>query len=400
MPREDRPVARRRLIAAGVLMAIAAIVVLVVSSTGGGDGDPVKVPEAGSRFREQDADQSLLDVLGPVLIAGAGNRADQLNQPLDRAVAALFVVGYEGQRPSPRVVRRFRSRGWGALLVEGPNVTSAASLRGAVRSIERAARGGRQRRPMVVADALDLPPSLAPRSPVEVGQETPEEAFDDARDAARRLRAAGVRAVLAPSADLAASGGPAEARSFGDDPERIDGIVRAAVNGWRAGRVAPIPGRFPGEGAASQDPLAGPATVGLALPELMTRDLKPFGAAVPSAPAIQMSAALYAAFDAVTPASLLPAAIRLLRERLRYDRAILSADLLAVTAATGTPVGVAAIEAIKAGCDLLLLPGGRAEQEEAFREVLAAARRGDIPRPRLAEALRRTGELRRAAGVG
>ena len=394
---EDKPVARRRLIAAGVLMAIAAIVVLVAASTGGGGGDPDDVPEAGSRFREKDVDQSLLDVLGPVI--SPGQRARQLNQPLDRAVAALFIVGYEGTKPSARVLRRIQSRGWGAVLVEGQNVTGAAGLRATVRALERAARRGRQRRPLVVADALDFPEGLGPRLPAEVGEETLEEARQDALDAARRLRATGVRAALAPSADLGASGGPAEARAFGDDPETVARFVRAAVNGWREGGVAPIPSRFPGEGAASQDPLEGPATVGLSLEELLARDVKPFAAAVPSAPAMQMSAALYAAWDGVTPASLLPDAIRLLRRRLRYDRALLSADLLAVAAATGSPVGEAAIEAIKAGCDLLVVPGGRAEQEEAFREVLGAARRGDIPRPRLAEALRRAGELRRASGV-
>src|SRR4051794_35462112 len=96
MTGEDRPVARRRLIAAGVLMALAAAAVLAVSALGGDDDGPKgKVPEAGSRFRSDSERQTLLDVLGPIL--GEGKAGSPRDQPLDRAVASLFVVGFEGR---------------------------------------------------------------------------------------------------------------------------------------------------------------------------------------------------------------------------------------------------------------------------------------------------------------
>jgi beta-N-acetylhexosaminidase len=203
--------------------------------------------------------------------------------------------------------------------------------------------------------------------------------------------------VLAPSADLSVGGGPAELRAFSDDPEEAAQFVRAAVQGWEAAGVLPAPGRFPGEGGASQDPLAGPATVGLSLEELFARDLVPFGVITRTAPAIQMSAALYGAFDSVTPATLLRDAVVLLRRRLRFAGAVVSADLTAAQAATGEGIGRAAIDALMAGCDLLVVPGGRAEQEAAYRAVLTAAQRGRIPRSRLQEALDRVRALKTAA---
>jgi beta-N-acetylhexosaminidase len=110
---------------------------------------------------------------------------------------------------------------------------------------------------------------------------------------------------------------------------------------------------------------------------------------------MQMSNAIYVAYDAVTPATLLPEAYEELRERLDFKGAIVSADLTATTATSGGNVGDTAVEALKAGADLLIVPGGRAQQDEAYRAVVAAVRSRDIPAPRVVEALERVAELRR-----
>jgi beta-N-acetylhexosaminidase len=175
--------------------------------------------------------------------------------------------------------------------------------------------------------------------------------------------------------------------------------VRAAVDGWTDADVLSVPGRFPGEGAASQDPLEGPATVGLSLDELMQRDVRAFRPVAKRAPAIQMSAALYAAWDGVTPATLLPEAVDLLRGEVGFDGAVVSADLISVTAATGESVGAAAVQALKAGCDVLLVPGARADREEAYRALLDAVRGGELSRARVDEALLQVLSLKRRVGL-
>jgi beta-N-acetylhexosaminidase len=369
--------ARRVLAVAGVLMAIAAAVLFAVGPGGGDEaGD---VPEAGSRFRDE---------AGAAREVGQAERAGRL----ERDVAQLFVAGFQNQRP-PR-------RRWGALLVSDVNYVSPTQLRELTRRLARRAIRAGDPVPIVMADP-QLLGRLGPAEPVDLGLEgTPEQARASARAAAGRLRGAGVRMVLAPPADLGFGGGPAELRSFGDDPSRVARFVRASVDGWRDGSVLSAPGRFPGEGGASQDPLDGPATVGLSLEELLARDVRPFAGVVGRAPAMQMSAAIYAAWDGVTPATLLPEAVRLLRRRLGFRGAIVSADLTAAQAATGEGIGRAAIEAFTAGCDLLLVPGGQEEQERAYQAILTAVRRGRIPRSRLQEAVRRIQALRTAVGSG
>ncbi|MCA1663742.1 MAG: hypothetical protein LC659_05665, partial [Myxococcales bacterium] len=111
-------------------------------------------------------------------------------------------------------------------------------------------------------------------------------------------------------------------------------------------------------------------------------------------PAVQMSNAIYAAFDSVTPATLLSEAVAELRDRLGYEGAIVSADLVATTATTGSTVGAAAIEALKAGVDLLIVPGARAQQDEAYRAVVAAVRSRAIDPERVADALQHVADVR------
>ena len=380
MAAEDRTTEHRRglrrvLAAAGVLMAIAAVVVLV-AGTGGGEGDDA-VPEAGSRYREEGA------------AARSVGDADSAGQ-LERDVAQLFVAGFQNAK--------LPTRRWGGVLVSDANFDSPTQLRGLTRRIARAAIREGDPPPLVLADPALLG-ELGPQEPYDLGLEgTPQQARASARAAAARLRRAGVRMVLAPPADLGFAGGPAEQRAFGEDPAEVAEYVEASVDGWRDGSVLPAPGRFPGEGAASQDPLEGPGSVGLSLDELMTRDVRPFAGVVRTAPAMQMSAALYAAWDGVTPATLLPDAVRLLRERLRFEGAIVSADLVAAQGATGEGIGRGAIEAFMAGCDMLLISGGRAEQEAAYQAMLNAARLGRIPRSRLRDSVARIARLRTAAG--
>jgi beta-N-acetylhexosaminidase len=163
--------------------------------------------------------------------------------------------------------------------------------------------------------------------------------------------------------------------------------------------VVAVLGHFPGEGAASQDPESGPATVGLSLAELRTRDLVPFAAALHSASAIQTSDALFSAIDPVTPAAISPAAVALLRQRLQYGGVIVSGDLTAAASYAGTSVGAAAVAALRAGSDMLYVPGDPADQEQAYTAVLLAVRGGQLPLRTIAVAVARVLALKRGYGV-
>jgi beta-N-acetylhexosaminidase len=400
------------------LAAVAVAVILVLGGAiyalflrGGGD-EPVT--QAGSRFGADDEGGrggTLIDTLAPVLTArNEGRRTgsdpappseDTLARAPGDAVAGLFVVGFPGKLRDTAFFERLGARPYGGVLLTRGNYEQPQQLAGLTSKIQEVAREAGHPAPLVAArqEGGDFSafPNLEPISQVEVGEGNRDQIRASARRTAEQLKALGVGVNLGPNADIAVAGGPGQGRAFHDVPSRVTSAIRTSVAAYNRVGVATAIGPFPGDGAASQDPDAGPAPVGLGIEQLRENDMTPFAAVASganAAPAMQMSNAIYSAYDSVTPATILPDAIKELRGRLGFEGAIVSADLVATTATTGGGVGSAAVEALKAGVDVLLVPGGRAQQDEAYRDVVAAVRSGDIPAERVVDALRRIAKLR------
>ena len=399
------------------LAILAAVVVVVLGGAiwllflRGGDDAPTL--EAGSRFGSDSASGSggtLMDTLAPLLAArlrparGGSDpsppTADQVARAPQDAVAGLFLVGFKGTNSEASFFKRLEALPYGGVLLTNANYKQPAQLSALTLALHRTAREAGHPAPLIAArqegGEFSAFPNLAPPSQVDVGNAR-KGTRDVALGAGRQLRALGVGMTLAPNASIAVAGGPGQGRAFSDQVDRVVSAVRATVSAYRQSKTVAAPGPFPGDGAASQDPVDGPAPVGLSVDQLRGADMKPFEAIATgdhAVPAIQMSNAIYAAFDGVTPATLLPEAVEELRNRLDFKGAIVSADLVATTATTGGSVGRAAIEALKAGVDLLVVPGGRTQQDEAYRAVVAAVRSRTVEPARVADALGRIADVR------
>lgn len=387
---------RRRLLAllGGVVVLVAGAALAVVLATSDG-GDPFPTIEAGSRFGAGEQSAQDEEDGGDE----KSSRPDISDEQIRRLAANLFLVGFAGQDPAAPFFERLGKREWGAVVIDATNYVDKQQVTTLVQQVRNVARLRGGRRPIVIVpqeggdqSAFD---DLPPRGQASLGSESLKAVRRGARRAARALAGVGVDAVLAPDASVAVTGGAAEGRGFSDEPPRVVRAVRASVIGWNEGGVTPIVNSFPGEGAASQHPDLGPARVGLDTQTLRDNAIRAFNAVSRDVRGIQMSAALYSALDPVTPATLAPEAVALLRDDLDFDGAVVSANLLSTTAAGGMSVGEAAVDALQAGCDLLYLPGGRAEQEKAYRAVVTAIRKGKLDVKRLRASVKRIGGLRR-----
>jgi len=404
------PQARAGVLAAVVLLVLGAGI-YTLFLRGGGDAP---VTEAGSRFgteEEGGGGGTLIDTLAPVLGARTASRRtgsdpappteDELRRSPGDAVAGLLVVGFRGTLRDTSFFGRLAARPYGGVLLTRANYEQPQQLSGLTAKIQEVARDAGHPAPLVAAQQeggeFSAFPNLEPLPQVDVGEGNRDQIRASARRTAEQLKALGVTVNLGPNADIAVAGGPGQGRAFADNPEKVTMAVKTQVAMYNREGVAAAVGPFPGDGAASQDPNAGPAPVGLGLEELREHDMAPFAAVASgrnAAPAMQMSNAIYVAFDSVTPATLSSDAVEELRERLGFEGAIISADLVATTATTGGTVGAAAVDALQAGVDLLLIPGGRAQQDEAYRDVVAAVRSGEIPAGRVVDALSRIAQLR------
>ncbi len=193
------------------------------------------------------------------------------------------------------------------------------------------------------------------------------------------LRAAGFNAVFAPIGDVTiGSTDPViGSRSAGTDPAIVAKSVVAAVTGYsQAGLISAVK-HFPGHNVADDSHSALPRLAS-DKKRLSDHDLVPFKAAIATgAPSIMTGHLNVSSVDSGVPASMSRKVITgVLRKELGYDGLIVSDSLGMGAVVKRYPGGEAAVQAIKAGSDLALMP---ADNDRAYAAVLAALKSGEIP---------------------
>jgi beta-N-acetylhexosaminidase len=251
-----------------------------------------------------------------------------------------------------------------------------------------------------VASRLHAAAGKSDVPPLVVGPADPAFAEGTAAETATALKRAGFDLNLAPIADVATLDSPIADRSYSDDPALVASLVAAAVRGCESRGLACAVSHFPGEGAVSDDTARGPATVGLDPASLEARDLGAFRAAFEAgAPATVLSLAFYAAYDPATPAALSPRiATELLRGELGFKGVAISDDLTAGAIAGGIGAPEAAVQALAAGSDMVLVDDP-ALAAQARAAILAAAEEGGLSAARLDEAVARVLALKKRLGL-
>ena len=189
-----------------------------------------------------------------------------------------------------------------------------------------------------------------------------------------QLRALGVNQDFAPVADVVrTSTGIIGDRSFGPDPALDSRDVSAAVRGLQAAGVLATLKHWPGHGSTSTDSHEALAVVTEDAGTWRRIDRVPFARAARQAAAIMVGHLALPALDpSGAPATFSPALVRReLLHRLGYRGLVVTDSLwMAPAREQGTP-GQTALEALRAGDDLLLEPPALPASYDA---VLAAVR--------------------------
>jgi beta-N-acetylhexosaminidase len=326
--------------------------------------------------------------------------------PLERRVAQLFLFGFQGTDLTAEIYRRLRSQDLGGIVLAAPNYTGDPALLGQLGAEATVIARDEGHVPPWVLTTQDggefnelegLPPALAGADLASA-----DEAAAQATETARTMRDLNITGLLNPVIDVGFESGSAlGARVYSDDPEEVAAYAEAVVRAFREERLLGAVRHFPGLGTADQSTQLGPATVGLDLEQLRERDLVPFRAAIEAgAPAVLLSHALYPVSDFTRPGSLTRAiATDLLRGELGFQGVAITDDLADPAITSSFSVPDAAVEALRAGADLVYISGPAGDQQAAFTAVLQAARSGDIPRRRLNGALLRALEAKEDYGL-
>ncbi len=205
-----------------------------------------------------------------------------------------------------------------------------------------------------------------------------------AAERGRAMRARGVTVDLAPVVDVGdqPAGSVIGDRSFGGDPEQVTEYAGAFAAGLRDAGVLPVLKHFPGHGRASGDSHRGRVSTP-PLEQLREVDLRPYRALLAEGPAAVMVGHLdVPGLTDGLPATLSPAAYRLLRDDLGFTGLVVTDDLGAMRAISDRyDLPAAVLAALRAGADVALWtydPAGN-RTGEVLERLSAAADAGQLP---------------------
>jgi beta-N-acetylhexosaminidase len=308
----------------------------------------------------------------------------------------LFVLGFDGTELPTRMSKRLQD-GWalGTILfrrniVELDQVRRLTAASHAARAshnmpalVSLDQEGGRVRR--IGEPLLRVPPMLA----LEHYPKLQLRAL--ARAVARELAALGFTMNYAPILDVLSNpNNPVIGdRAFGRVPETATERGLLFADGLLEGGILPCGKHFPGHGDTQLDSHHALPVLHASRDLLNARELVPFrAAAAANLPALMTAHVVLTALDATCPATLSQPILQgLLRKELGYRGAVLSDDL-EMRALSGDP-GELAVQAIAAGCDVLLICRSEAAQEAAIAAVAKESERSSAFRARCIEAAAR-----------
>ncbi len=211
---------------------------------------------------------------------------------------------------------------------------------------------------------------------------------------AQEARAIGVQWVFAPVADVNSNpDNPIiNIRSFSEDPKQVSEYVDAFLKGAQANpkfTVLTTAKHFPGHGDTATDTHLNLATISADRDHLDKVELVPFESAIANGVDSIMTAHLSvpALGTGELPATLSPEILtKLLRDDLKFKGLVVTDALDMGGVAKGYGPGDAAVRAVAAGADVLLMP---TDAVAAIDAVVAAVKSGQISKERLDDSVNR-----------
>jgi beta-N-acetylhexosaminidase len=215
-----------------------------------------------------------------------------------------------------------------------------------------------------------------------------EDAESFGRITAEEARAIGIHWNFFPDADV--NSNPANpiinTRSFGEDPKQVGDLVVAYIKGAHEARMLTTVKHFPGHGDTATDSHLGVASVNVDRAHLDSIELPPFRQAIAAGvDAVMVAHVTVPALDSDPNhvATISPEIVSDLLEKQLGFKGIVVTDALDMAGLThlfSSNIGRAAVEAFKAGNDLLLIP---ADFPASYNAMVQAVKSGEISRARL-----------------
>jgi beta-N-acetylhexosaminidase len=323
-------------------------------------------------------------------------------------IGQLFMVGVGGTLPSAYTAGLLRSWRPGGVILTGSNVGSAADLKALTAGLQRAAS-----LPLLIStdqeggEVARIQVGLAPLPSESYygGVGSTSRVYADTQTQGKALKRLGINLDLAPVVDVLSNPFSAiGSRSFGPDPALDAKLAAAAIKGYQSAGIGATAKHFLGLGSVTTNADYALPVVTADRATLEARDLAPMRAAVKAGvDTLMVTRVLIPALDPRITAYASPTIVQgIIRRELGFKGAIMTDSLLSSAVLLGPGPATAALAALKAGDDILLLGGGGLDvphTQQAIDAVRQAIASGAIPMSRLNDAVTHVLQLKAKLGL-
>ncbi|MGA8942914.1 MAG: beta-N-acetylhexosaminidase [Thermoactinomyces sp.] len=222
-----------------------------------------------------------------------------------------------------------------------------------------------------------------------------ELAFQTGRQMGLELKAVGINLNMAPVMDV--NNNPQNpvigVRSFSENPELTAELGSEMIRGFHESGILTIAKHFPGHGDTAVDSHVGLPEIPHSMDRLDKLELVPFKRAIAANTDMVMST--HITFPALEPTPGLPATLSkhvltgLLRDQLNYNGVIITDDMEMGAIAENFGTSEAAVRAVQAGADIVLVCHSLDRQTESIKAVKQAVEQGKIDEKRIDASVRR-----------
>ena len=320
----------------------------------------------------------------------------------EEKVGQLLIAGFYETEAGEEARSYIQDYHVGGLILYGRNVESAQQLTDLTNGLKALAGDG-----IPLFLTTDQGGGMVERMPPEI-QKLPN-AYDVSDPAAfgsalgTECAAFGLNTDFAPSLDIWSNPNNTVIgrRAFGSDAETVTQRGLACLTAMEESGTIPVVKHFPGHGDTDTDSHVGLPVVDKTREELLEMELLPFQAAIDAgAPAVMVGHILMTQIDPDKPATLSSEVVTgLLREELGFDGVVFTDDLTMGAITQNYGLGEAAVLAVEAGCDVLLVCHEAGSVDEVYAALLDAVDTGRITADRLDQSVRRILTLKQNYGL-
>lgn len=324
-----------------------------------------------------------------------------MGQDLHSLIGQLFMAGMPGPELDRDTVELIREFNPGGIILFSRNIQDPLQLAELCREIQKEAirnhgtplflavdqEGGRVAR-------LKEPFTLfLGNEAIAADRECVRRAEEFGTVTAREMKLVGLNMDLAPVVDI--QRGELEqhlqGRSFGEDSEKVALLGNTVIRALQENGIMAVAKHFPGLGPARVDPHVHLPVIDAPREELEKVSLLPFRSAIEEGVAgIMSSHAVYSSLDPDHPATLSQEILtRLLRKTMGFEGLIMTDDLEMGAIAGQGPVAEAALLALDAGADILLICKEQENVAQGLRRLKERMLKGRISTERVIRSLER-----------